>query len=115
MFDTRSFFTQVQTGGGGDDAIGVVKTKLALMVQLYGCDEVRQMYADGCHSALTDAWALSRIMYSPDLKDNFVQWLSSRLVSLSIDLYFQTHDEGDDLHLLCLPDVHLKIVLNFQV
>ena len=72
MFDTRSFFTQVQTGGGGDDAIGVVKTKLALMVQLYGCDEVRQMYADGCHSALTDAWALARIMYSPDFKDNFV-------------------------------------------
>ena len=60
----------------------IIKTKMELMVDIYGTPSVKERYRDGKHSAVVDAWALAHMLTLQQFSVDFRIWLRSRVKSL---------------------------------
>ena len=74
MVDSQGFFRLL------DEQVGKVpKVNLPLMVKTYGDEEVQDRYKEGKHSAVTDAWALERLVTGDGLRDKWADWLDQEV------------------------------------
>ena len=55
------------------------QVNLPLMVKTYGDEEVQDRYKEGKHSAVTDAWALERLVTGDGLRDKWADWLDQEV------------------------------------
>ena len=83
MHDTRSFFESMERiRPKMFDSLTKVKTKMELMVDQYGTDEVKKRYRNDKHSSAVDAWALAHMLTSEKCFNDLNIWLQSRVTSL---------------------------------
>ena len=93
MYNSQEFFREVEMGmqmretrGPGQVLIRRedmnVKVGLKSMVHKYGDEEAKERYEKDKHSALTDAWLIERMVNSEKFRDQWADWLDSRISGL---------------------------------
>ena len=69
IIDTQGFFKQVQDQNNRNHGMKTI-------VEDWGNGNIKKLYQQGAHGALTDAICLAKLCYCRKLKDRFQDWLS---------------------------------------